>query len=133
MYGKIVDGKLIIAGYKIKIENGWITNPTEEDLRKLGYKEIVYCDKPNYDKENEKLTEVYAYGDEPHTDKLYVSYEKVALTDEEYNNIIKQEIIEEENKLTSRRQREFDLQKEGAEEFIRQVDDNITALRAKLR
>lgn len=131
LYGKIVNNKLIIARNKIQIKNGWITNPTEDKLKELGYKTIEYTERPTYNKEEEKLVETYREDIEKTT--ILVCYEKVALTDEEHNNIIKQEIAEEEKKITDRRQREFDLQKEGAEEFIRQVDDNIVALRAKLR
>lgn len=94
----------------------------------MGYKEIEHDTTPEYDEERYKLKEIYIEGD-----TILISYEVVALTDEEHNEIIKQEIIEEEKKITDRRQREVDLQKEGAEEFIRQVDDNIVALRAKLR
>lgn len=127
-YGKIVNNKLIIAGNRIQIENGWITNPTEQDLLANGYKQIVYSEKPEYNIEEEKLVEIYTQ-----TDIITVNYEKVVLTDEEHNNIIKQEIFEEESKITPRRQREFDLQIEGAADFIQQVNDNIIALRVKLR
>ena len=128
MYGKIIDGNLQIAGSVITTDKGFISNPTTEQLVELGYKEIEYAEKPEYDKEEEKLKEVYTDGA-----KLTVSYEKVALTDEEHNAIIKQEIIEEENKITPRRQREIDLNKEGALEFAQQIDNNIIALRAKIR
>ncbi len=132
MLGKLIDGRLVVAGQKIQIENGWITNPTEEKLKELGYKEVVYCDKPNYDKENEKLTEVYAYGDEPHTDKLYVSYEKVALTDEEHNEVIQAEIVAEENKITARNIRNAIKGDEFALAKIDEIEANIQTLRAKL-
>lgn len=131
MYGKIVDNKLVIAGDTIKIENGSITNPTEEQLIGLGYKVIEYAPKPEYDDEEEKLVEEYRENIEKTT--ILVCYEKVALTDEEHNEIIKQEIIEEENKLTPRRQREIDLNKEGALQFVQQIENNIVALRTKLR
>jgi hypothetical protein len=106
MFGKLIDGNLVVAGNTIKDGDKIITNPSDNLLIYLGYKEIVYCDKPNYDKENEKLIEVYAYGDEPYTDKLYVSYEKVKLSPAEHNAIIKQEIVEEEKKTTDRNYRE---------------------------
>lgn len=133
MLGKLIDGKLVVAGRIVKEGNTTITNPTEEKLKELGYKEIVYCDKPNYDKENEKLVEVYAYGDEPHTDKLYVSYDKVALTDEEHNAIIQQEILDEENKITARNIRNAIKGDNFALNKITEVEGNIVELRAKLR
>ena len=41
--------------------------------------------------------------------------------------------MEEENKITPRRQREIDLKKEGALEFAETVENNIIALRRKFR
>ena len=128
MFGKIIDGRLQIAGSVITTEKGFISNPTTEQLIELGYKEIEYTERPSFDKEEEKLKEVYTDGD-----KITVGYEIVALTDEEHNEIIKQEIIEEEKKITKRRQREIDLDKEGARDFEQEVENNIIALRAKFR
>ena len=79
MLGKIIDGRLVIAGEKIQIPNGWATKPTEEELIKYGYKKIEYTEKPTYDKEEEKLTEVY----NEEQDKIIVLYAKDMLTDEE--------------------------------------------------
>lgn len=128
MFGKIVDGKLIIAGNKIKITNGWITNPTEEQLRAEGYKEVVYNEKPTYDIENEKLKEKY-------TDKkkITVNYEIVALTDEEHNAIIQQEIEEEENKITQRNLRNAIKGDSFALNKIDEIENNIASLRAKIK
>ena len=128
MFGKIVEEKLVITGSVIMTDKGFISNPTTEQLIELGYKEIEYAEKPEYDKEEEKLKEVYTDGA-----KITVSYEKVALTDEEHNAVIYQEIVEEENKITKRRQREIDLDKEGARDFEQEVENNIIALRAKIR
>ncbi len=128
MYGKMIGGRLSIVTDRIKVENGWTTNPTEEDLKANGYKEIEYTKKPTYDKEEEKLVEVYTDGD-----KITVSYEKIALTDAEHNTIIQAEIVAEENKITPRRQREIDLKKEGALEFAETIENNIVALRRKFR
>lgn len=128
MFGKIIDGRLVIAGSKIKIENGYITNPTEEQLKELGYKTVKYTERPTYNREEEKLKEVYTDGE-----TIVVSYEKVALTDEEHNAIIQQEIVAEENKITKRRQRDIDLNKEGVRDFEQQIENNIIALRQKLR
>ena len=131
MFGKIIDGKLVIAGKKIKIDNGWITNPTEEDLKKNGYKEIEYTEKPTFEEEEEKIVETYRVDIEETT--ILVCYEKIALTDEEHNQVIQYKIIEEENKITPRRQREIDLKKEGALEFAETIENNIIALRRKFR
>ena len=81
MFGKIIDGKLIIAGNKIEIKNGWATNPTEEQLKDNGYKEVVRTERQNYDSETEKLVEVY----KDNGKAIEISYEKTKLTDEEIN------------------------------------------------
>lgn len=128
MFGKIVDGKLVVAGKKIKIENGWITNPTVEDLKANGYKEIEYTEKPIYNIEEEKLVEVYTDGD-----KIIVSYEKIALTDEEHNAIIQSEIYDEEYKITQRNIRNAIKGDEFALSKITEVENNIAKLRAKIR
>jgi hypothetical protein len=131
MYGKIVDNKLIIAGETILIPNGSITKPSEQQLRENGYKEIEYTEKPEYDDEEEKLVETYRVDIEETT--ILVCYEKVALTIEEHNQVIQYKIIEEENKMTPRRQREIDLKLEGALEFAQTIENNIIALRRKFR
>ena len=128
MFGKIIDGKLVIAGQKIEITNGWITNPTEEQLKENGYKEVVYNEKPTYDIENEKLQEKF-------TDKkkITVNYDIVELTDEEHNEVIQAEILEEENKITSRNIRTAIKGDEFALNKIDEVESNIATLRKKLK
>ena len=96
MYGKIVDGKLVVVGKKIKIENGWITNPTVEDLKANGYKEISTTEKQSYDDTTEKLVESYN-----ETSKgIEVSYSKVKLTEEETKNVLQYKIYDELNKVS---------------------------------
>lgn len=128
MYGKIIDGNLQIAGSVITTDKGFISNPTIEQLIELGYKEIEYTEKPQYDKEEEKLKEVYTDGD-----KITVSYEKVALTDEEHNAVIQAEIVEEENKITARNIRNAIKGDSFALGKIDEVENNIAQLRAKIR
>lgn len=91
MYAKIIDGKLVVAGKKIQIENGWITNPTEEDLKKNGYKKVSTTEKQSFDDTTEKLVETYN-----ETSKgIEISYSKVKLTEEEANNVLQGKIWEE--------------------------------------
>ena len=127
MFGKLIDGNLVIAGNTIKEGNTTITNPTEEKLKELGYKEIVYTEKPEFDKENEKLSEVYTDGE-----NITVSYEKVELSPAEHNAVIKAEIVEEENKLTSRNIRNAIKGDSFALGKIDEIEANIATLRAKL-
>ena len=128
MLGKIIDGRLVVAGRIVKEGNTTITNPTEEKLKELGYKEIQYTEKPTFNKEEEKLQEVYIDGD-----KITVSYEKVELSAEEHNAIIQQEIVAEENKITPRNIRNAIKGDNFALNKITEVENNIVELRAKLR
>jgi len=128
MLGKIIDGRLQIAGRIVKEGNTTITNPTEEKLKELGYKEIGYTEKPSFNKEEEKLQEVYTDGD-----KIQVSYEVVELSAEEHNAIIQAEIVAEENKITPRNIRNAIKGDNFALNKITEVEGNIVELRAKLR
>ena len=128
MLGKLIDGRLVFAGQIVKDGNTVITNPTEDILKGLGYKEVEYTEKPSYDEEEEKLSEVYTDGD-----KITVSYEKVALTDEEHNAIIQQKIVQEENKITPRNIRNAIKGDNFALNKITEVENNIAELRVKIR
>ena len=128
MLGKLIDGRLVVAGRIVKEGNTTITNPTNEKLVELGYKEIEYTEKPTYDKEEEKLQEVYTDGE-----TITVSYEVVALTTEEHNAIIQQEIVAEENKITARNIREGILGDNFATQKLTEIESNIYQLRQKLR
>lgn len=125
MYAKIVDGKLVIAGKKIKIENGWITNPTETDLKANGYKEISTTEKQSYDDTTEKLVETYT-----ETSKgIEVSYSKVKLTEEETKNVLQYKIYDELNKVS---QLEILKAITGDKESIAKIEEvlkNISAIK----
>ena len=129
MLGKLIDGRLVVAGRIVKEGNTTITNPTEEQLINLGYKKLEYGAKQEYDKEEEKLVETY----QDMGNEIYVGYEKVALTDEEHNAIIQQEIVAEENKITPRNIRNAIKGDNFALNKITEVENNIVELRAKLR
>ena len=55
----------------VVLNNRIYTNPTEETIRKAGYKSVVYSDMPNYDEATQYLAEVYT---EDNT-TIYVDYE----------------------------------------------------------
>ena len=129
MLGKIIDGRLVVAGRIIKEGNTTITNPTEEKLKELGYKEIEYTEKPTFDKEEEKLVERYT----EQVDVIVVDYDIVALTTEEHNAIIQAEIVAEENKTTARNIREGILGDNFATQKLTEIESNIFQLRQKLR
>lgn len=128
MLGKLIDGRLVVAGRIIKEGNTTITNPSNEKLVELGYKEIEYTEKPTFDKEEEKLQEIYTDGE-----TIQVSYEVVELSAEEHNAIIQAEILEEENKITPRNIRNAIKGDNFALNKITEVEGNIAELRAKLR
>ena len=128
MLGKIIDGRLQIAGREVCEGKTKITCPTEKKLKELGYKTIEYTEKPSFNKEEEKLQEVYTDGE-----TITVSYEVVALTTEEHNAIIQQEIIAEESKITARNIREGILRDNFATQKLTEIESNIYQLRQKLR
>lgn len=127
-FGKLIEGKLIFAGKTITLNGTVITNPTNQQLLLAGYKQVVYDPQPEYDREEEKLAEVYTEGE-----NITVSYTKVALTDVEHNNVIKQEIEEEEFKITDRNIRNAIQGDSFALNKINEVETAIQALRSKLR
>lgn len=129
-YGKIIDGKLIFAGSVIMTDKGFISNPTTEQLIELGYKEIEYTEKTEYDKEEEKLKEVYTDGD-----KITVSYEKVALTDIEKLEFKKQQVIMLEQQYNMcRYQRELILaENSGASQYTKDKAQEIESIAKELR
>ena len=129
MLGKIIDGRLVVAGRIVKEGNTTITNPTEEKLRELGYKEIEYDTKPEYDKENNKLTEEYT----EEGNKIIVAYVIDELTKEEKIAVLQSEIIEEENKMTARNIRGALLDINFDKNKIVEIENNIAELRAKIR
>lgn len=57
----------------VVLDNRIYTNPTEEIIRKAGYKDVVYGEKPAYNEEAQYLNEVYTEDDTT----IYVGYEVV--------------------------------------------------------
>lgn len=55
----------------VVLNNRIYTNPTEDTVRKAGYKDVVYGDMPEYDEATQYLQEVYTEDDTT----IYVSYE----------------------------------------------------------
>ena len=129
MLGKIIDGRLVIAGQIVKDGNTTITNPTETQLINLGYKRLEYGAKQDYNDEEEKLIETY----QDMGNEIYVGYDKVSLTDEEHNAIIQQKIVAEENKMTARNIRGALLDINFDKNKIVEIEGNIAELRAKIR
>lgn len=129
MFGKIINNTLFVANDRIKTLTGWITNPTEQQLIAQGYKEVVYTEKPNYDDENETLSERYK---EEET-KIIVEYDIEVLSDEAHNEIIQMKIDEEEAKITARNIRGAIQGDSFALNKIAEIENNIAQLRAKLR
>ena len=55
----------------VVLDNRIYTNPTEETVRKAGYKDVVYGGVPEYDEATQYLQEVHTEDDTT----IYVSYE----------------------------------------------------------
>lgn len=130
MLGKLIDGRLQIAGKIIETDKGTITNPSNKVLIELGYKEINYNEKPNYDFNTQKLKEVYV-----ETDIINVCYEIVELTEEEILEIKKQKVIELEQKYNMCRwERELILaENSGASDYTKDKAQEIENLAKELR
>lgn len=125
MFGKIIDGKLVVAGKKIKIENGWITNPTEEDLKANGYKEIVSTEKSKIDDTTEKLVETY----NDNGKEIEITYSKVKLSEEEKENVLQMKTYEELNKVSQLEILQAIVGDKEAISKIEEVLKNISALK----
>lgn len=127
MYAKIVDGKLVVAGKKIQVENGWITNPTEIDLKNNGYKEVSTTEKQSYDNESEKLVDKYTDNGKG----IEISYEKVKLTDEEANNVLQNKIWQELGTISQLEMLKAIVGDKEAISKIESVLKNISSLEGK--
>lgn len=125
MFGKIIDGKLVVAGKKIKIENGWITNPTEEDLKKNGYKEIVSTEKSKIDDTTEKLVETY----NDNGKEIEITYSKVKLSEEEKENVLQYKIYDEISKVSQLEILQAIVGNKEAISKIEEVLKNISAIK----
>lgn len=127
MLGKIIDGRLVVAGRIIKEGNTMITNPTEENLKELGYKEIEYTEKPTFNKEEEKLQEVYTDGE-----TITVNYKQVELTEAEKRAKILAKIEYLERQQTPRIIRNAINGDEFAIGKIKEIEQEIQLLRTEL-
>jgi len=124
MYGKIIDGKLVVAGKKIKIENGWITNPTEEDLKANGYKKIISTEKSKIDDTTEKLVETY----NDNGKEIEIIYSKVKLSEEEKEKVLQIKTYEELRKVSQLEILQAIVGNKEAISKIEEVLKNISAL-----
>ena len=62
----------------VVLDNRIYTNPTEEIIRKAGYKDVVYGEEPTYNEGTQYLNEVYTEDDTT----IYVGYEVVDIEEE---------------------------------------------------
>lgn len=73
---KLENGRLKkFKGGFVVLNNRIYTNPTEETVRKAGYKDVVYGNKPEYDEEKQYLMETYTEDDA----SIYVRYEVMGI------------------------------------------------------
>ena len=125
MYGKIIDGKLVIADKIIKGENWSINNPSVEQLIEKGYKEIVYVETKVQD--GYKLVPVYTDGK-----TITVNYKQVELTEAEKRAKILAKIEYLERQQTPRIIRNAINGDEFAIGKIKEIEQEIELLRVEL-
>ena len=132
MFGKIIDEKLIIAGLKIKNKSGGtITRPTDYDYLENGWLQLHYNEKPTYDKDTQKLVEVYTEIEA----MIDITYNIINLTEEEKIQIIQNKVIDLEYKYNMCRwQRELILaDNSSASEYTKTKAQEIEDLAQQLR
>ena len=125
MYGKIIDGKLVIADKIIKGENWSINNPSVEQLLEKGYKEIVYVETKAQD--GYKLVPVYTDGK-----TITVNYKQVELTEAEKRAKILAKIEYLERQQTPRIIRNAINGDKFAIGKIKEIEQEIELLRVEL-
>lgn len=125
MYGKIIDGKLVIADKIIKGDNWSINNPSVEQLIEKGYKEIVYVETKVQD--GYKLVPVYTDGK-----TITVNYKQVELTEAEKRAKILAKIEHLERQQTPRIIRNAINGDEFAIGKIKEIEQEIQLLRVEL-
>jgi len=125
MYGKIIDGKLVIADKIIKGDNWSINNPSVEQLIEKGYKEIVYVETKVQD--GYKLVPVYTDGK-----TITVNYKQVELTEAEKRAKILAKIEYLERQQTPRIIRNAINGDEFAINKIKEIEQEIELLRVEL-
>lgn len=77
---KLENGRLKkFKGGFVVLNNRIYTNPTEETVRKAGYKNLIQDEEPAYDMETQYLNTVYTEDEK----NIYVSYEVIEMTIEE--------------------------------------------------
>lgn len=125
MYGKIIDGKLVIADKIIKGDNWSINNPSVEQLIEKGYKEIVYVETKVQD--GYKLVPVYTDGK-----TITVNYKQVELTEAEKRAKILAKIEYLERQQTPRIIRNAINGDKFAIGKIKEIEQEIELLRVEL-
>ena len=125
MYGKIIDGKLVIVDKIIKGDNWSINNPSVEQLLEKGYKEIVYVETKAQD--GYKLVPVYTDGK-----TITVNYKQVELTEAEKRAKILAKIEHLERQQTPRIIRNAINGDEIAIGKIKEIEQEIELLRVEL-
>lgn len=80
---RLEDGTLKkFKGGFVVLNNRIYTNPTEETVRKAGYKGVIYDGMPEYDEARQYISEVYTEDDTT----IYVGYEIKELEAGEIND-----------------------------------------------
>ena len=132
MYGKLVDGKLIIAPKSLtNSKGGTITNPKEQNYFDNGYQKVNFSDKPEFDRDNFKLEPLYIRID----NQINVNWQIVTLTQEEKRQMLVDKVYNLEIKYNMCRwQRELILaENSGASDYTKNKAQEIENIAKDLR
>ena len=74
-YAKLIDGELVLAPRKLRLETATVYNPTQEMLTEAGYKPVRYADPPETDpgyiavpgweETDEEIVQIWTVKEEP--------------------------------------------------------------------
>lgn len=131
MFGKIIDGKLQIAGNIIKTNKGTISYPTEKQLKENGWKKIYISEKEEINLTKYKYEPLYISNEE----QINVGWQIVELTEEEKREKLIEKVnqLEQEYKMC-RWQRELILaENSGASDYTKTKAQEIEDLSVSLR
>lgn len=131
MLGKLIDGRLVVAGRIVKEGNTTITNPTEQNYFDNGYQKVNFSDQPEFDRDNFKLEPLYIRVD----NQINVSWQIIELTQDEKRQVLNNKVsLLEKQYNMCRWQRELILaDNSGASDYTKTKAQEIEDLAKDLR
>jgi len=133
MYAKIIDGKLEFAPRSVLHNGKTVINPSPTRLKELGYKNFIDSNNTLKAKDGYKISSKFKET-KTQIERVW-AYSKLTAKEstEAQKQVVLLEIAELELFITNRRLREAAIDLPGAKDFIKEIDDKISALREKLK